>query len=102
MALNINTGSIRDAATSVSGIKTELEQLLAGCNETVQSLKGSWEGAAADATTNAFNAFYQKYNTEYEDTLNRYITFLNNTAADGYDETEKTVTNLSDEIKAQI
>ena len=67
MALNINTGSIRDAAASVSGVKSELEQLLSNCNETVQSLKGSWEGQAADATTSAFNAFYQKYNTEYEE-----------------------------------
>ena len=98
MALNINTGSIRDAAASVSGVKSELEQLLSNCNETVQSLKGSWEGQAADATTSAFNAFYQKYNTEYEEVLRKYIEFLNVQAAEGYEDTEQKVTRLSDEI----
>jgi Uncharacterized protein conserved in bacteria len=98
MALNINTGAIRDAATSVASIKSELEQLLTNCNETVQGLKNTWEGKAADATTSAFNAFYQKYNTEYNEVLTAYINFLNTNAAEGYDDTENKVERLSDSI----
>lgn len=96
--MKIDTGAIQSAAST---IKSQNDQLLATLQQsqaTVDSLRGVWQGAAAEATVSAYDSFAKKYFEQYHEMLDQYVGFLNNSAGEGYSTTEQNVTRKADQI----
>lgn len=96
--LKIDTGAIQSTAATIHAQNDQLFATLQQSKATVHSLKGAWQGAAADATIKAYDSFAGKYFEQYRDMLNEYVKFLNYTAADGYASTEQKVERKADHI----
>ena len=96
--LKIDTGAIQSTADTIHAQNEQLFAILTKSKDTVHSLKGAWQGAAADATIKAYDSFAGKYFEQYRDMLNEYVKFLNDAAAAGYNETEIKITRKADDI----
>ncbi len=96
--LKIDTAAIQSAAHTIETQNNLLLDTLNQSKATVDSLAGAWQGAAADATIAAYNSFAAKYFEQYHAMLEEYVKFLNNTAGEGYAQTEQSVKSKADQI----
>lgn len=98
MGIKIDTGAIASAAARMSSLNESLADLMNETRQQMDSLAGSWSGAAADATIQSYDAFAAKYSEEYHKLIDDYVKFLNQVAAANYETVEQQNTSLSDAL----
>ena len=96
--MKISPEEVMSIAGTLRNLNSQLEETLDTTKQQVNGLSGSWTGAAADATINAFNGFSAKYFSNYKDLINQYIKFLEQNVAGSYTELEKAQLKLTEEI----
>ena len=97
--IKVDTAQVASTAENISRLNGELYTLLAESQTAVNSLSGTWSGKGSDDTRAAYDAFAQKYFTDYREILNKYVTFLNSHVDAGYVATETSVESLADRFK---
>lgn len=97
--IKIDTDQVRTIAQSIEALNGQLRDELNHAKSTVTGLSTTWESDAATATVSAFTEFSNKYFQQYYDTIDNYVKFLRNAAAQQYDTTEQTNEKLADAFK---
>ncbi len=95
---SIDSAVITSTASTISNLNEELNQTLLASQASVQALSGFWTGQAAETTIAAFNTFAANYFAKYKEMLNNYVTFLNKSANEEYDATERANVSKADQI----
>lgn len=98
MAISIDTRVIAEAATTMSRLNTELQDILKTTQSEVNALSGIWTGEASQSTIASYNAFSSKYFSTYRELIDNYVKFLNNAAVANYSEVDQKNKKLADEF----
>lgn len=97
--VRIDTAKVAETAVQISSLNKRLDQLLKDSQSNIKSLSTTWEGTASTETRTAYEAFAQKYFTEYYDTIEEYVRFLNSQVDEGYVKTEVSNEDLASMYK---
>lgn len=87
--LTLDTAQVMAVAAEMRSLNNELEQVLTDTKNKVNSLSGSWSGAASEAAIGAYNAFAQKYFSNYKELIESYAKFLETNVSADYEAVEK-------------
>lgn len=98
MAIDVDTGILRNTANAMKQINARLHDKLNESKREVERLKSYYEGEAAEEAFASYDAFANKYFQRYEDAIAKYIEFLN-TTAEKYEEREGAIKILADKLK---
>ena len=98
----INPAEIEATASAIDGLNKKINQTLNATKQQFDSTADVWTGEAADETRSAYTAFADRYFQTYQDLLNEYVKFLNDTAAAKWTERETAVKSQSDSIRSLI
>lgn len=98
MAMIIDTGVIQSTANQMHALNTKLEDTLFETRAAVNGMSSVWEGAAAEATISAYNAFSEKYFSTYKELIEDYVRFLNNQASGNWEAAESKIAEMANEL----
>ena len=87
--IKITTQVLTSTAEKVRNLNTKLDQDLADCNSTMNSLESTWQSDAATDIRAAMNALKPRFE-EYKRVIDSYAKFLDMTAQ-SFEATEQTV-----------
>ena len=97
--MTIDPGEVLATASRSEQMNGELNDLLLDTQSRIHRLGDSFTGAAAEATVSAFDRFASTYFSSYYEMLQRYVTFLRNSVAEGYSQIEQSNIRLADGLK---
>ncbi len=97
--IKVNTDAVADIANSIEASNERLTTLLEESKQSIDNLKNTWEGEAANATVEAYQSFAAKYFESYHDIIASYVSFLRTNVEQGYFDTETANINLADAFK---
>lgn len=97
MGISITAATISETASTINGLNKQLSTSLEESQAAVHSLRGVWEGAAAEATIGAYDQFASRYFDEYYKLIDDYVHFLQ-FAAENWSDTEDDVQDIGESI----
>lgn len=97
--VKISTDLVATAANKISSLNNEMRNGFPEVQSAINKLNGAWDGAAATAAMNKFNAIKNAYCDARYDVVNNYVTFLRQQIDAGYTQTENVNTSLADQFK---
>lgn len=97
--IKINTDQVEAIATSLEANNKKLKDTLEQSKTTIDALKSTWQGEAADATVAAYSSFAASFFQEYYDVIDAYVKFLRTNVSADYQTTETNNTTLADAFK---
>ena len=98
----INPAEIEATADAISNLNKQINNTLEATKQQFNSTADVWKGEAAEETRNAYNSFAERYFSTYQELINDYVKFLNETAAEGWRTREDNIKSQADNIKSQI
>lgn len=97
--IKISTDQVEAIATSVETSNKKLKQTLEDSRQAISNLKSTWEGEAANATIQAYEAFAAKYFQNYDQIIDAYVKFLRTNVSADYQATETANIGLAETFK---
>lgn len=98
-SITISAEQVSQIADNMANQNSKLTQVLEETQKTVNNLRGTWSGQAADETISAYNSFAKKYFESYHELIEQYVKFLRINVVQGYTETEAKNVSLADSFK---
>ena len=98
----INPAEIEDTAQTIDSLNKKINTTLTETQKQFNSTQSAWTGEAAEETRAAYDAFADRYFETYQDMLNKYVTFLRETAAQGWRQREDNIKASADNIRSLI
>lgn len=97
--IKISTDQVSAIANEIEMLNNKLNDTLTQSKEEIMSLKTVWQGEAADATVNAYNAFANNFFSNYYEVIKSYVKFLRENVVLDYEQTETVNTSLGDSFR---
>ena len=97
--VKMNTADVESAAAELERLNNQLKDQITESQRLITSLKGGWTGEAAEATFSSFNEFAKQYQENDHELIQSYVTFLRNSVAPAWTQTEAGNTELGSSFK---
>ena len=99
---SINPEEIEATAQSIKTQNNKIRETLENTASAIRSLQSTWTGEAAEETQQAYKQFADRYFDRYEQILNDYVEFLQDTAAEEWRKTNLNAKKQADNIRSLI
>lgn len=97
--ITISTEQVEGIANQMAAKNNQLNEELLRCKDVVNALEEVWQGAASQATIEAFNDFASKYFGNYKQAIDDYVNFLRQVVNVNYAEVEKANVSAAEAFK---
>lgn len=99
MSVQIDTMKVRDAASRISKINSEIDGDYCLVDTAINKMRKKWKGNAADSAINAAMQIKKATKDSRYASINELVTFLNSRVTDKYDTAESIVASAADAFK---
>ena len=99
MDMQVNSVELRNAANNLRKNVSDMQATLDEATSTINGTAASWESAAAENLRARYTSLSQKF-SDFYDAINKYATFLDNTAQ-SYEAADKKIEEKANELLNQ-
>ena len=99
MAVQIKTAAVLSAADQIDTINKKIREEMAEIDASLRTLHQHWEGEAFDTCNNKYEYIKRNFSDSRYSTINGLVSFARNQVGEGYEMTEKAVSNAASAFK---